>query len=203
MTKSSWVAAIGVAAALVALPAAAQSSLSGFYVGAGVGQSKAKDWCGGGGFDSCDDKKTAWKVFGGYQISPNIAVEAGYAKLGKFTASFTDPTLGLLTDEAKVSAWEASALAGLPLAGGLSIFGRLGIYRGTVRESTNFAGDFSHDNNDFTYGAGLGFDVTRNVGVRAEWQRYNKMGGGDVALGAGVGQKSDVDVLGISALWRF
>jgi hypothetical protein len=29
------------------------------------------------------------------------------------------------------------------------------------------------------------------------------MGGGDAALGADVGEKSDVDVFGISALWRF
>ena len=198
MSKSSWVAVIGVAAALLALPAAAQSAMSGFYVGAGVGQSKAKDWCALGGFDSCDDKKTAWKIFGGYQFTPNFAVDAGYTKLGKFTASF-----GPETEEAKVTAWEASLLAGAPLVGGLSIFGRLGLYRASVEDVDNLFGTFKHDNNDFTYGLGLGYDFTRNLGVRAEWQRYNKVGGGETALGAGVGQKSDVDVWGISALWRF
>ena len=198
MSKSSWVAVIGVAAALLALPAAAQTAMSGFYVGAGVGQSKAKDWCALGGFDSCDDKKTAWKIFGGYQFTPNFAVDAGYTKLGKFTASF-----GPETEEAKVTAWEASLLAGAPLVGGLSIFARLGLYRASVEDVDNLFGTFKHDNNDFTYGLGLGYDFTRNLGVRAEWQRYNKVGGGETALGAGVGQKSDVDVLGISALWRF
>jgi OOP family OmpA-OmpF porin len=198
MIKSSWVAAMGFAAALVALPAAAQVGMGGFYVGAGLGQSKAKDWCGGGGFDSCDDKKTAWKVFGGYQITPNFAVEAGYTKLGKFTASF-----GPETEEAKVTAWEASLLAGVPIMNQLSIFGRLGVYRATVEDVDNIFGTFKHDNNDFTFGFGLGYDFTRNLGVRGEWQRYSKVGGGETALGAGVGQKSDVDVLGISALWRF
>jgi len=203
MIKSSWVAAMGFAASLVALPAAAQVGMSGFYVGAGLGQSKAKDWCGGGGADSCDDKDKAWKIFGGYQITRNIAAEIGYTRLGKFTASFTDPTFGLLTDEAKVTAWEASALAGAPLVDRLWIFGRLGVYRGTVKESTNFAGDFSHDNNNFTFGLGLSYDIIPQLAVRGEWQRYYQVGGGDVALGAGVGQKSDVDVFGISALWRF
>jgi OOP family OmpA-OmpF porin len=198
MNKSSLVAVIGVAAALITQSAAAQTAMSGFYVGAGVGQSKAKDWCALGGFDSCDDKKTAWKIFGGYQFTPNFAVDAGYTKLGKFTASF-----GPETEEAKVTAWEASLLAGAPLVGGLSIFGRLGLYRASVEDVDNLFGTFKHDNNDFTYGLGLGYDVTRNLGVRAEWQRYNKVGGGETALGAGVGQKSDVDVLGISALWRF
>ena len=46
MSKSSWVAVMGVATALVALPAAAQMSMSGFYVGAGVGQKSDVDVLG-------------------------------------------------------------------------------------------------------------------------------------------------------------
>jgi opacity protein-like surface antigen len=94
-------------------------------------------------------------------------------------------------------------LAGAPLLDRLWIFGRLGIYRGTVKESTNFAGDFTHDNTNFTFGLGLSYDIIPHLALRGEWQRYYQMGGGDVALGADVGEKSDVDVFGISALWRF
>jgi OOP family OmpA-OmpF porin len=194
----SVVAGVGLSAALVALPAAAQMNMSAFYAGVGVGQSKAKDWCGGGGADTCDDKDTAWKVFGGYQLTPNFAAEIGYSKLGKFHAS-----LAGLTDDAKVTAWELSALGAWPILPRFSVFGRLGLYRATVKETTNFAGDFEHDNNDWTFGLGLQYDVTRNLGLRGEWQRYRKIGGGDVAFGADVGQKSDLDVLGVSALWRF
>jgi OOP family OmpA-OmpF porin len=194
----SVVAGVGLSAALVALPAAAQMNMSAFYAGVGVGQSKAKDWCGGGGADTCDDKDTAWKVFGGYQLTPNFAAEIGYSKLGKFHAS-----LAGLTDDAKVTAWELSALGAWPILPRFSVFGRLGLYRATVKETTNFAGDFEHDNNDWTFGLGLQYDVTRNLGLRGEWQRYRKIGGGDVAFGPDVGQKSDLDVLGVSALWRF
>lgn len=203
MLKSTSLTVIGLAAALTALPASAQSPLGGFYVGAGVGQAKARDWCALGGFNSCDDKKTAWKLFGGYQITPNFAVEAGYANLGKFEATFDIPGLGPDGERAKVTAWEASLLARAPLVERLSIFGRIGIYRATVEDTDDIFGTFKHDNNDFTFGLGLGYDITRNFGLRAEWQRYNKVGGGETALGAGVGEKSDVDVLGISALWRF
>ena len=194
----SVVAGVGLSAALVALPAAAQMNMSAFYAGVGVSQSKAKDWCGGGGADSCDDKDTAWKVFGGYQLTPNFAAEIGYSKLGKFHAS-----LAGLTDDAKVTAWELSALGAWPILPRFSLFGRLGLYRATVKETTNFAGDFEHDNNDWTFGLGLQYDVMRNLGLRGEWQRYRKIGGGDVAFGPDVGQKSDLDVLGVSALWRF
>jgi len=202
MFKSTSLAILSLAAALAALPAAAQSSLSGFYVGAGFGQSKANDWCALGGFDSCDDKDKAWKLFGGYQFNRNIAVEAGYTNLGKFDAAFTT-FLGPDTEQAKVTAWEASAIGTLPIAGSLSLLGRLGVYRASVKDNDAIFGEFKHDNTNFTFGAGLGFDITPNLGVRAEWQRYYQVGGGDVALGAGVGEKSDVDVVGISALWRF
>ena len=77
------------------------------------------------------------------------------------------------------------------------------MYRATVKEATNFAGDFEHDNNDWTFGLGAQYDIIRNLGLRVEWQRYRKMGGGDVAFGPAVGEKSDLDVLGVSALWRF
>jgi OOP family OmpA-OmpF porin len=198
-----WAAVLGVATAMVAVPAAAQMrmpGMSGFYLGATVGQSKAKDWCSGlGGTGiSCDDSDTAWKLFGGYQINRNFAAELGYAKLGKFKAS-----LGALTDEAKVSAWDLSLLGSWPVADRFSVFGRLGVYQAHAKEEFSFADSVEHDNNDLTYGFGVRYDFTRNFGVRAEWQRYADVGGGDVALGADVGQKSNIDVLGISALWVF
>ncbi|MFN2644285.1 MAG: outer membrane beta-barrel protein [Burkholderiales bacterium] len=198
MKKAAVVALMAVGSAVIAAPAEAQLNMSAFYVGAGIGQSKAKDFCGGGGADTCDDKDTAWKLFGGYQFTRNFSAEIGYSNFGKFKA-----TLGPFTDEAKVTAWELSALGAWPIVQQLSVFGRLGIYRATVKETTNFAGDFEHDNNDWTFGLGLEYDFTRNLAIRGEWQRYRKVGGGDVAFGANVGDKSDLDVLGVSALWRF
>ena len=93
--RKSTIAALSIAAAGFALPAAAQMNMSAFYAGVGIGQSKAKDWCSGAGGISCDDKDTAWKVFGGYQFSRNFAAEFGYVKLGEFNAS-----TGGLTDTA-------------------------------------------------------------------------------------------------------
>ena len=186
---------LGLAAAAVSTPALAQMrtpSLSSAYVGVGIGQSKAKDWCNGiGPGVSCDDSDTAWKLFAGYQFNRHFAAELGYGKLGKVTAS-----LGTLREEAKATAWELSALGAWPINEQFSVFGRLGLYRATVKDETNFAGNIEHTNNDLTYGFGAQFNVTRNVGLRAEWQRYADVGGGDI-------DKSHVDVIGVSALWRF
>ena len=38
--------------------------------------------------------------------------------------------------------------------------------------------------------------MLKNVGLRGEWQRYNKMGGGNLV-------ETDVDVLSIGAIYRF
>ena len=183
----------GAIASAVALPASAQ-----FYVGGGFGQAKAKDWCAQAGGISCDDRDTAWKAFGGYQLNRNFAAELGYTNLGEFKAS-----AGGLSDNAKVNAWELSALAAWPLMNQFAVYGRLGTYRANVKEETNFVGNFEHTNSDLTYGLGAQYDFTRNLGLRLEWQRYAKMGGGEVAFGPSPGDKSDVDVFGLSALWRF
>src|SRR5437868_7245715 len=190
--------AVGIAAATLGLPAAAQTPNNGFYVGGGFGQSKAKDWCANAGGISCDDRDTAWKAFGGYQFNRNFAAELGYTNLGEFKAS-----AGGLTDNAKASAWELSALAAWPFMNQFAVYGRLGAYRANVKEETNFGGNFEHSNTDLTYGLGAQYDFTRNLGLRVEGQRYAKVGGGDVAFGPNPGDKSDLDVFGLSALWRF
>jgi OOP family OmpA-OmpF porin len=74
----------------------------GWYMGIGVGQSKAKD------VGSCSDLQaltpstvscstkdtsTGTKLFGGYQFNQYVAAEASYVDLGKFTLSASVPLL--------------------------------------------------------------------------------------------------------------
>jgi OOP family OmpA-OmpF porin len=188
-------------ALLAVLPAAVSAQTDTprtFYAGADLGRSDAKRWCVGAGSASCDDTSTAVKIFGGYQLDETFAVEVGYANLGKFKASFPGAT-----DEAKVSALEASIVATWHLAPRFSLFGRFGGYYGTVKETTSFAGSFEDSKGDLTFGVGVRYDLTPKVAVRAQWQRYLDMGGANVALGAGAGDLSSVDVLGVGFFWRF
>jgi len=166
---------------------------TGWYLGGNIGQSKVKDGCSGlGGTGiSCDDKDTAFKILGGYNINRNFAAELGYTDFGKAKAS----GLGL-TDEFKATAWELSGIGSYPVANQFSVFGRLGLYFADAKENTNFVGNFKHTNNDLTYGFGVRYDFSREVGVRGEWQRYSKVGGGDIG-------KSDVDVISVGVVWNF
>src|SRR5689334_20363341 len=181
---------IGITAALVALPAAAQER--GWYAGLSVGNSKAGDACDGiGAGVSCEDTTTAWKLFGGYQVNRNFAVELGFTpRLANAKATGFG-----LTDEIKSSALELVAIPSLPL-GELSLFGKLGVYSAKTDETTNFAGERSVTNSDFTYGVGVGYQFHRNLGARLEWQRYSQVGGGDIG-------KEDIDVVSVGLLYRF
>jgi OmpA-OmpF porin, OOP family len=178
--KRISIALLGAIGMAMALPAAAQREmLSSVYVGADVGQSKLKDCVAPG----CDDKDTAWGLFAGYQFNRNIAAEVAYHKLGSFSTPAGD---------IDAKSWEVVAVPSWPLSNQFSVYGKLGAYRGKLE-----GGGASEKNTDLTYGLGLQFDLNRNVGLRGEWQRYPKLGGG------GFPRDTDVDVLRVAALWRF
>jgi OmpA-OmpF porin, OOP family len=187
--KKAWIMIVGLAAAAVALPASAQQRFdsSAAYLGLSVGQAKFSDACEGASAlgVTCDNKDTAFRIFGGYQFHPNIAVELGYADLGKATASGPGGTAS-----AEASAFDLVGVLSWPVGNAFSVYGKLGLYHGEV-EGGGALGGSSDSGTDLTYGLGAQFNVGRNVGLRAEWQRYNDVSG------------SDIDVLSIGVLYRF
>ena len=181
---------LGIAAAAVSAPAMAQ--MSNAYIGGSIGQSKYKIDCGP---LSCDDKDTAFRLFGGYQFTRNIAAEIGYADMGK--AKIAGPGG---TDELAATAFDLSALLMWPFQStGFNVFGRVGAYAGKLELSGVDHG--SKNTTNLTFGLGAGYDFNKNLGVRGEWQRYSKMKVRNDATG--VEDDGDVDVLSIGVLWRF
>ena len=194
MIRTTAIAALGLAAAACALPATAQN-MSGFYLGASLGESRANDFCDGtsGAGVSCDDKDTAWKIFAGYQFHPNIAVELGYNDLGNASVSGGGVTA---TDEA--TAWELTAVASWPLANQFSIYGRFGGYHSEVKSTGTVSGFGSasdkKNSTDITFGIGARYDINRNFAVRGEWQRFS-----DVK--DAFDEKSNVDVFSLGVIY--
>lgn len=93
---------LGMALALMfaEVPSAFAADEKGWYIGASMGQTKADVDEGAfnavyvaGGFTTAsttsDEKDTGWKVFGGYQLSKNWAVEGAYVDLGKTSTKTT------------------------------------------------------------------------------------------------------------------
>jgi len=174
--KQSIQAFLAVSALFFAGAAAAQQpGLSSVYVGGTIGQAEYKDASG-------DDKDTAWRVLGGYQFNRHFAAELGYHNLGEASG-----TAGALEG----TAWELVGIGAYPIVDKLSVYGKLGVYRGELE-----APGAEETNTDLTFGVGLQYDFLKNVGVRGEWQRYSKMGGGNLV-------ETDVDVLSVGVIYRF
>lgn len=193
MHCKSAVAIVATVLAFSSFESAAQTKRdAGFYIGGAVGQARWKDACSGvsGPDITCEDTDMAWKILGGYRINRYFSAELGYVDLGKSPANFSG-----FTDDITAQAWELSAIASLPIATGLSIYGRLGIYRAYVEEKGSFD-TVKNSNNDATYGVGVGYKFTRTLGIRGEWQRYADVGGGAIL-------KTDIDFLSLAVLWMF
>ena len=180
----------------------AWSQEAGFYLGASIGQSKAKDFCDDSGGFSCDDKDTAWKILAGYQFSRYIAAEFGYTDLGEVTASGVVSGVNV-SGSVVATAFELVAVGSFPVMDRLSLYGKLGLYRAETEQklrgtlgATTVTDNESEKNTDLIFGFGVRFDVTRNLGIRAEWQRYQDVGGGDIG-------EDDVDVLSAGVIFRF
>lgn len=196
-------AMFGAALALSGSGALAQAVETGWYIGASLGQTKADVDCSG--TITCDDKDSGWKIFGGYQINRNFAIELGYSDLGAVTAStpsfvFFPLVVPAASLKIEAKAWELVAVGSLPLADRFSVFGKAGFYRADTDVRVDFGAlgstTESDSNTDLTFGVGLRYDFTRNFGVRAEWQLYS-------AVAAGFDEESDVDVMSVGLVWRF
>ena len=102
------------AAALAALSAQAE----GLYVGGSVGPTRYRGPDIGG--LSTDRSGTGGKLYGGYEITPNFSVEAGYANLGKASSDAGDvKSHGIYVD----------AVGKVPLSESFSALGRIGAFQ--------------------------------------------------------------------------
>jgi len=212
MRKNMWCAALGTALVAGCGGALAQDAGKGFYAGASIGQSKFNGACGsepGVAITNCDEKDTAWKIFGGYAFNRNLAVELGYNDFGRVSGDASGVLLGIpFTGNAKVeaTAFELTGVGSLPLANRFAVYGKLGLYYGEVKSSATVrqtaapfatgSSSVSDNNTDLTFGFGGRYDITPRFAVRAEWQRFSKVGSDSTG-------KGDIDVLAIGGLYRF
>lgn len=194
MNKKAIMAAVISAAMIVPVVSHAQSQDRGFYAGASIGQSDVQDGCDGlsgvAGI-SCDDSDSAWKIFGGYRLNPNLAVELGYTDLGEISASGFGVNVS-----AESSAWELVGVGSFPINNQFSIYGKLGMYRAETDGRSNVGVAADESNTGLTFGFGVAYNFTRAVAVRAEWQKYSDVGGGNVG-------ESDVDVMSVGLVVNF
>lgn len=215
MKLSRAIKTLGLAALLATGSPSAMAGDAGWYFGANIGQSKARidnaritAGLLGGGFTTASiadhDRHLGYKVFGGYQFNPYVAIEGGYFDLGKlgFTATTVPP--GALRGDIKLRGLNLDAVGILPFTGRFSAFGHAGLnyiqahdtFSGTG--AVNVLGPNSSKRKraaNYKFGFGLEYDFTKTFGVRAEGERYR--------IDDAVGNKGDVDLLSAGLVLRF
>lgn len=150
---------------------------------------------------------SAWKMFGGYQFDENFGVEASYARLGKFngTSTVTAPAAGTGSGKWEADAFSVAAIGTLPIhENRVAAFGKLGLAYTRLSVSATATGGgtaaaFSPSNDRINpmLGVGIRFDLTKKVGLRAEFEHYNNVGEG------GKTGQSSVEMLSIGMQYRF
>jgi OOP family OmpA-OmpF porin len=191
----------GALLALAVTAAGAADNSSGFYIGAGVGNSRAQDWCGPY-IDtivvSCDNNRIGYKLFGGYQLNDFLGLEAAYVDFGKFSSQLVISGIPV-SDAIRVRGGTLQAVLSLPIVQGFTLFAKGGGIYWDVKSDTTIGGvpaNRSGTGFDAALGAGAQYFLTRDFAVRAEWEYYPNLGNQDIG-------DNDYNLLSIAALWKF
>ena len=222
MTIAHTLGALGVmtASLLTAQAAQAQDNTfinpdwanSAWYIGAGVGQSRATideprlraSLAANGetvtGFTK-DERDTGYKLFVGRQLNQYVAVEAGYFDLGKFDFKSTTSGNGVLNGQAGFRGVNLDLLGQLPLSQRLSLLGRVGMHY--TKTNTEFSGNrllgstnthASERKLNAKLGLGLEYKFSEALALRGEVERYR--------LNDAVGNRGDADLYSVSLVYK-
>jgi OOP family OmpA-OmpF porin len=184
---------------LVATRAASAVERDTPYLGAAVGAADHRESCDGadGLGLRCDAKSSAWRLYGGYQLTSSLGFELGYVDLGTTRAENGSP-LPPFSATVGATGLTLAATGTLPLGSRFSLVGELGVlfWKADLRLR---AEELDESVDDTGSGAllGLGAEVrlTRGVRTRITWERFQDVGG------AGTTGRSDVDFVAAALLF--
>lgn len=151
---------------------------------------------------SRDESSVAYKLFGGYQLNRNFAIEGGYFDLGKFGFTSTTTPAGTLNGRIKLRGLNVDLVGTLPLTDRFFAIARVGGQ--FARASDNFSGtgavsvlNPNPSKSELNYKAGLGlqYEFSRSFLMRAEAERYR--------VNDAVGNHGDINLYSVSLVFPF
>lgn len=207
-------AAVGwVTFAALASPAAMAEDALGWYGGANVGRTSATidnpritSGLAAGGLTvnsiSDRDRDTGYKIFGGYQLNRNFAVEGGYFDLGKFGYTANTTPAGSVSGDMRVRGLNLDLVGTLPLSERFAVFGRAGINYAQAKDQFTSTGaatiinpNPSESGANYKIGAGLQYAITDALSIRGELERYR--------VRDGIGNRGHIDMASVGLVYRF
>jgi OOP family OmpA-OmpF porin len=158
----------------------------------------------GGGLTSItdDDRDNGYKLFAGYQLNNNFAVEAGYFDLGQFGSRAIKDQVGALKTRTKTRGFNIDLVGSMPMTENLSAFARAGAHYSESYDrfqgSDNVIVTDRHRREqdvNFKWGGGLQYDFTQKFGMRLEAERY--------AINDVMGNNGSINMYSLGVLYRF
>lgn len=224
MKKAMAVVALAFASSVSFAQAARSDAVVGpWYVGASGGRSAADldDWDYYNGFTvgglpfaglvtmNTDTRDTAWRIFLGYNINQNWAIEAAYTDLGRIKARYSATANGLPLFEVTGDqvAWSAAVKGTVPINKRFDVFALLGATSNRTKVTFTeinaaFAGGVPSGSDHRTglmTGLGAEFKPSPNLGIRFEYQNYDQFGGSGQSLNDPLRMSVDAWLLGVNA----
>ena len=190
----------------------AQDAL-GWYGGANVGRTgvtiddaRITSGLAAAGFQtnsiSDRDRHTGYKIFGGYQINRNFAVEGGYFDLGKFGYTASTTPAGTLSGDMRVRGLNLDLVGSLPLSERFSALGRIGLNYAQTKDNFSSTGAVlvtnpnpSERGANYKLGVGLQYALSDSWAVRGELERYR--------VKDGIGNRGHIDMASVGLVYRF
>ncbi|MEO7403655.1 MAG: outer membrane beta-barrel protein [Burkholderiales bacterium] len=194
----------------------------GWYIGAGIGNSKIpENWAdsslpvAGATASSLQSTRSSalGRAFAGFRVNPNFAIELGYIDLGRFglQRDVTAPTAGNESFKWTVRSTALDALLIWPVANSVDLFARLGVAYVATRSrftasglglTSNFSSDERSHKYALHYGLGAQFQLTRSLGLRADWELFKKASNSNAVAWAD-GREVQYQSVSASAIWKF
>ena len=141
----------------VSVPPSAVAAEMGSYFGFSLGT--AND-------DILDENDSGLKIFGGANLSEKYGFEIAFVHLGEYAGGIISQS-GMAFD-----------LVGYyPVTQNVDLLGKAGLFLWAVE-----VGPFTDDGVDLTYGFGVNVGVSDHMSIRAEWEDFTDISGGDVSL---------------------
>jgi OOP family OmpA-OmpF porin len=172
------------------------------YIGASAGLSNT-DICSAS--DGCDDKDTAWKIYGGMEMNEYLSMEVGYIDMGNvhyagYTGvngtplSGTRYVNGMIVDV--LGTYQINPSFTLMAKGGMNILNAE--VNGTIAQTpTENTGDTDVA---WSFGVGAQYNLTPMVGLRLEWERFFEVGSPSSNGGTG---EADIDTTTAGIVFKF
>lgn len=143
-----------------------------------------------------DDSGSAGKIFIGFPLTQTFGLEVGYMDLGKESIVGANGD----TSEARAKVYNFDVVGNFAINDSFSILGKVGFVRWGMHSDTVKSGVASVADDDgfkMTYGLGMQFNASKEIGVRVEWERFDKLGY------SGTTGEHNVDLISIGAVYNF